>query len=466
MKVVASVLSIQRIGVLLSLLAVLLVVPYPTAADEESATNKGDQAGGEKAGENPEDVVEFDGIFEPLRFAEVILRPREWSTFTVVRAVEHGSRVERGDTLVELEMADIDRAIDQADVDLTLARLGLEDAELKLELFQQTNRMSVAAAQRTARKAHEDFDEFIARGKDETRASLEQSLLSAKNRLDYEREELKQLEQMYEADDLTEQTEEIILRRTRDDVQASEFSFKRVESNVDRSLKYDLQRTQEQLETAMREADIALEEVTNTHQRRVRQEELAVEKKRTEVTQLQEKLKSLRADRKIMKIVATLDGFVYYGGQNRGKWSDPAAASTALGPGGSLKANQVVLTVVAPGRLAVRATVAEDHLRHVVPGHAVKLTPVAFPDRELKGRIKSLSPIPIAEGKFDAVLRVLDLAEPAIVAGMKCKISVGSEKDDEEDDDEEDDDEEDDDDEDDDEEDDDEEDDDEEDDDE
>ena len=53
--------------------------------------------------------------------------------------------------------------------------------------------------------------------------ATEFSLKMAKEVLEYEQEELHQLEKMYKADDITEETEQIVLKRARDTVERAKF---------------------------------------------------------------------------------------------------------------------------------------------------------------------------------------------------------------------------------------------------
>ena len=53
----------------------------------------------------------------------------------------------------------------------------------------------------------------------------------AKDYLEYQKEELRQLEKMYGADDLTEETEEIVLKRQRDAVELAIFSLQRARTS-------------------------------------------------------------------------------------------------------------------------------------------------------------------------------------------------------------------------------------------
>ncbi len=72
----------------------------------------------------------------------------------------------------------------------------------------------------------------------------------AKVVLEYQQEELRQLEKMYKADDITEETEEIVLRRARDNVEQAKFMLEFAQLNHDHALKFDLPRKEEQVNEA------------------------------------------------------------------------------------------------------------------------------------------------------------------------------------------------------------------------
>jgi hypothetical protein len=67
--------------------------------------------------------------------------------------------------------------------------------------------------------------------------------------------------------------------------------------------------------------------------------------------------------------------------------------------------------------------VAEKDLARVTVGYPAKVMPKAFPEVRLGARVRSVSAVPVAAGRFDAVL---DLAEehPRLSAGMEAEVRV------------------------------------------
>lgn len=76
--------------------------------------------------------VSLDGYFEARDRHEVDIRTKVWSDLEVVKAVEHGAHVKRGDPLVKLNMEKIDEAIKAARNEKQLADVTVKLAEADL----------------------------------------------------------------------------------------------------------------------------------------------------------------------------------------------------------------------------------------------------------------------------------------------------------------------------------------------
>ncbi len=379
--------------------------------------------------EAKQDEVTLQGVFEATKISEIVLRPQEWSMLTVAESVEHGTQVDKGDTLLKLDREKIDTAIREAESALANEKLSLETAEIKFALARRSQALAMAATETAERVANEDFKEFVTSGRDRQVVSAKRSVQSAKDSLAYQQEELKQLERMYEADDLTEETEEIILKRTRDAVERAAYFLTTAVDSERRNLAFTIPRSEESMRVELKQATLALEEARKTAPISLKQQELAIKKQRKSLEDNTQKLKRLRADRKLLEIRSPRAGIVYYGGSKRGKWSDAATVGAMLQPGGTLKPKAVVMTVVQTSPLLVRVSVPETDLRFVRPGTKAVITPVAYPDEKLHGKVKSVSLIPISDGVFDGTLSV-DLGESKgqIVPGMKAKVAISKEK--------------------------------------
>ncbi len=96
-----------------------------------------------------------------------------------------------------------------------------------------------------------------------------------------------------------------------------------------------------------------------------------------------------------------------------------------LRPQGTIPPNQVVMTIVEPRPMDVRATVSEDDLGDLRPGLPGTAVPTGYPELRLPVDLDSVSDIPIGPGRFDGRLNVhLKGKSKLLMPGMTCKIKL------------------------------------------
>ncbi len=403
--------------------------------DDEDAKGKDDKKDKAKKPAKKAQTVKMSGSFVASEAVEVMRRPEEWTTMRVLSAVEHGEKVRLGETLVELDAEKLDLAIKDYKHDVELAEISLKQAEKSLELLERSTPIKLDAAERAEKRASDELKRFLTVGRDSMVEAAEFSLQNAKNFLDYQSEELKQLEAMYEADDLTEETEEIVLKRTRNTVKTAEFSLERAKLSYDREMKMELPRTEHRYQVAVKEAAIELARAKETIPAALEAARLKLAKQRLSMAKSETKLKRMLEDRKTMTIKSPAKGVVYYGQCKKGKWSDSSTLATSLRKGGSLKSGQVFMTIVKMRPLHITTAVTEKDLRHIEEGLEVSVKATAFPDLELTGEIEEVSAIPVASGRFAVTVSVDLPKDTKVVPGMSCSVEyeVPSDEDDSDD---------------------------------
>jgi len=370
--------------------------------------------------------VELSGVFEAQRGWPVSINPQTWSNFTVIKAVEHGQHVQQGETLVTLEMKEIDEQLYDLNQTVRLNKLALQVADTELELARTTLPLDLAAGAQAKKIADEELQDFLTIGRSYLLESAAFSLKSAQQSLEYSEEELKQLEKMYKADDLTEETEEIVLKRARNEVEQGKFYLKGTEQRTKRAIEQTVPRQEQQLTEAAQRADIALTKLRATLPVSLEKQQIEREKQLVDNQRTEKKLQDLMADRKSMAVESPAEGDVYYGRATRGKWPGVDAMSSQLQPGGKLSPNTVFMTVVARRPLGIRADVPEKDLHRLANGQQGVAIPAGYPELKLPATIDSVSPFPVGPGTFDGQVRVelQDETAKAVVAGMACTVRI------------------------------------------
>ena len=285
----------------------------------------------------------------------------------------------------------------------------------------------MAAATRAKNQADEDVKRFFDIEKPDAVRTAHFTVKLNGEYLEYAREELRQLEKMYRSKDLTEETEEIILRRQRFQVDSREHFLKVAQLQRDQKLKVDLPRQEERVrENAVKQA-IDLEKARSLSPLNLSQKRLTAAKLKHELAKSVVKLADLRHDREAMTVHAPVDGLVYFGRCEQGHWPTAGAIALKLQKGGIIAPDEVFITVVAVRPIEIRATVEEKDLLGLtgpgmVKGHVMA---AVDPERRLPVRLTSILPVPREPGKFDAVFAV-ELGEDrsVIKPGMACSVKI------------------------------------------
>ncbi len=367
--------------------------------------------------------VNLKGTLEPQTMREVKLRPETWSTFKVVEAVKHGEEVERDDVLVEFETEDFDEAIADQRRKIELAEVALKLADANLSRLEETTPMDLASVERSKRHSDEDLEYFLKVDRPMSEKVANFNVETSENYLEYQKEELRQLEKMYEADDLTEETEEIILKRQRDAVERAEFFLERDKVQRDHRLETTLPRLTESMKLSNRRETLTLEESKVALNLALDRARLDLDKLKDQLEKEKEKLEDLEADRPLLEIKAPMDGLLYYGEFEDGEWSGAGSGLEKLKKGGSVSAKEVFMTVVKPRPLMIRLKVPEKDVAQFRPGLRGTVKPTGYSDMRLPATVTDVGKIPVAAGKFEAVLRVSTPEEAAaLMPGMACSV--------------------------------------------
>jgi len=365
----------------------------------------------------------FDGVFEAQQTAELVLRPAEWQGLTVMHAVEHGKTVRRGDVIVALELDKIDRALADLRTELRLSELSLKQAEEELRAIEALAPIDLAAAERAHKQTQEDFELYKGVFRPINIRSAEMMMKLADFRLQNAEEEMEQLEKMYKADDLTEETEKIVLKRAQMQLEVARFNREIAKVQFEDAMKRDIPRTDVRNEEAARRADITWQRTRVLAPVSLEKQRLEVEKLRVARARAEERFAKLSADREQMTVRAPIDGVVYYGACDRGRWG--SALGEQLQRGAAIQPNKVFATVVQPRPLAVRFNVAEKQLINARAGMKATIKPAALPEVRLEGIVDRVAAVPHGGGMFDAKITLAaEKSAESLMPGMTGEVKV------------------------------------------
>jgi len=266
-------------------------------------------------------AVTLKGLTEAKHAAELSVRLKAWSgPLLVAKAVAHGTAVKAGEVLIEFDTDKIDHALRDARQERDLAELNIRQAEEELPVLERQLPIDLAAAERGDTQAREDLKRFTDIEKPFALLAADFELRVVNYYLEDAKDELKQLQKMYRNKDLTEETEEIILKRYRQRVEQMEFYVKQEKLLIEKILKVDLPRREQTVIENAAKAALNLEKSRNVQPLTVRQKALALAKLRYDNDRAKERLRELEQDRAAMTVKAAADGLAYHGRYVRGQW--------------------------------------------------------------------------------------------------------------------------------------------------
>ncbi|MFO0262526.1 MAG: biotin/lipoyl-binding protein [Planctomycetota bacterium] len=368
--------------------------------------------------------VTVPGILFSRKTAEITVSPKTAQAFKVVSAVPHGSVVKTGDLLVEFDSEAFQDQLAEAERDLQAAEVAAKESQRELELFLEQHPIDVEQAELTWTQAQEDYKYFVEVEFPFDYKELEQSLKSAQDFLDYNHEELKQLEKMYKADDLTEESEEIVLRRARDDFNRSTFSFERTKQSSQRQREVGLPRLEKQRKTAHRLAELAYHRSRLELSLAEAKKRQAADKVKVALEKAARTLAELQADAGLFRVTAPIDGVVYYGKCVDGKWPGIAELGIKLRKHGAVQPNEIFLTVVDNSALAAVANVPEAEAAKLQLGQFARMAPTAYPEGRVAMKVAKIAPLPNTDGSFETEFELAQASQRRLVAGLNGSIKV------------------------------------------
>jgi len=351
----------------------------------------------------------FAATLWPEGLSSVVLEPAAWSEFTIEEIAPHGSRVVKGDVLVRFKRGSLDRKLDDLRRAVRTRELALSSHEWSFAKLEEEARLKQETARRAARIAAEELDYFTRTGRKAEEDEARDALEGSRRRLEAAREELKQLKMMYEADDLTEQTEEIILKRQQYAVESAELALRLAELGTARKLEVLLPRRLEELTAGARVAAIEWEKVEKNSPRDVERARVELEAARELTSREKADLADMEKDALLMELRAGSDGVFYHGVFREGRWVLGDAAKS-LEKGANAPLMRPFATLVPAGaKLRLTAHVDQATARSLVTGLVGSVVPAGREDLAFSARIAGGGDVPTGDGLFRVDLE----ADPA-----------------------------------------------------
>jgi len=349
------------------------------------------------------------------------IEPKTWTDYQIVDLAAHGSKVSKGDVLVRFDAENIDKKLVDVKRWLESNALNIAQAEADLKNLVETSPHKLDAYRRAAEIAKEENSYFTKTRRKATEETAAQAVEHKKQMLSNQKEELRQLTKMYAADDVTEETEEIILTRQKEDVVTAEFNLRMEELDYKRTLEVTLPREAVSLANNERDTAINLLKAEQDIPRAISLKKLELETLKTTHQREKDALAELEHDRTLFEIKAPSDGWFYHGPIENGRWTPTEAVKTLFKHGRPLPNRPFATFVPAKAKLGIVAFVEDGTARSLKDGLAGIAVLSGREDVEVPVKIAKIAETPGTDGTFRADLTATWPAEPATVAGASVQ---------------------------------------------
>jgi hypothetical protein len=366
----------------------------------------------------------FNATALPATATLIRLDVKAWADFEFTQLAAHGSSVAAGEALMKFDTEEIDKKLSDARRAFTASELNLAQAELEFKTLTELTPLKLEAARRAARNAAEEHAYFVKTRRKASEESAAQSLKRAKENLENAQEELKQLGKMYDADDLTEETEEIILVRQRDAVARAEFGLRMETLDHERTLKVTLPREAEALATAETEATLALAAAEQELPRKLTLQKIALEAAKTGFAREKENLAKLEADRKLFELKAPAAGWFYHGVIEDGRWTTGELVKTLVVNGKAPLKRPFATFIPATTKLNLVAFVDEATARTFTADLKGTATLGGREDLEIPVTLTTTASTPGTDGRYRANLEAALPEGVSLTPGNTAEIAL------------------------------------------
>ncbi len=368
----------------------------------------------------------FNVAVIPTEVTPILLPAEAWADFEIAEIAAHGSKVAAGDVLVRFDAEKFNQALADARRAFVKSETDLAQSKLDVKTLRETTPQKLDAARRAARDTKEELDYFTKTHRKISEGAAKRTLERAEFALVSAREELKQLRKMYEADDLTEETEEIILDRQKFQVSQAEFAFQSAQLDYKRTMEVAIPRKAETLAAAAKDAAIALAAAEEELPRKLKLAEAGLETAEIGHGRQKENLAKLERDAKSMTIKAPGAGWFYYGTLENGRWTagEPAKALLPNAKAPMKKAFATFVPATAP--LAVFAIADEATARSLAANQTGVASPTGRGDLSAPAKIVSAATVPDPSGYYQVRFEVDWPKDLVLVPGSTAQISLVS----------------------------------------
>jgi multidrug resistance efflux pump len=371
--------------------------------------------------------MQFDatGYFEAVDPVEVRLRFKQYTGELAINAiVPTGASVKKGDKLLEIDPVPLKKLLDAAENDLAMAKANLDKSEADFKLSEASEALTLKTQKDSLQDAEDAVKWWEQVDGPQMLKGWDLQVKQYQHNVDDRTDELNELKKMYKTEELTSATADIVVKRAVRGLEQAKIGLDMEKERIEKFKATAYPASKRTVTDALQKAKQALAslEVAQAH---VKAQWVSILfTSRTAAATAAQKVSELRGDLDKLTVVAPADGVVWYGQLAMGNWSgsDPKP----LRVGEKVAAQQMLMTVYAPGKLRVVADLAEAKYFSVPAGTKATITPTAFPEVRIEGKCDAVprTAITTQTGPIYPLVIGTGDVDSRLIPGMKASVHL------------------------------------------
>jgi len=355
---------------------------------------------------------------------QVSLKSEVEGQTTLIYLVPEGTRVKKGDLLVELDASRLQDDLIQQQISVDNAEAAFIRARENLAVAKNQAESNISKAELDYQFAQEDVKQYVEGVHPQEVKEAESNIKLAQEELERAYEKLKWSERLYEEKYIS-QTELEADRLTHNRAQ---LNWELAVASLKLLQEYTSKRKLAELESNVEQMQMALERVKLQANADIVQAEADLKAKETELSQQRSKFEKTKLQLARTKIEAPRDGLVVYatsvqgGGRHR---MEP------LQEGQAVRERQELIYLPSAESMMAEVQIHESSLEKVRIGLPVRVTVDALPGQVFKGRVAKIAPLPDAQSAWlNPDLKVyptqihLENTNQELRTGMNCQAEI------------------------------------------
>lgn len=354
---------------------------------------------------------------------QIIIRNDLERSAKIMFIVEEGTQVKQGDLLVELDVTELEQFLVERRIRVQTAESSLVYAQENLKVVENQGQADIEQAELRYKFAQQDLQKYI----DGEFPRLEKA---AEAKITLAEQELSRAKEMYEWSQKL--FEEKYLARSelqRDELSANkaDLDLQLAKTDLELLKDYTYTRQLDQLNSDVRQAEMALERAKRKHAATMAQATAELKARTARYEDERAELKEDEDEIARAKKYAPIDGMVLYSSSVE-NWRDDREP---IRYGTTVHRQQEIIYLPTTAAFNADIKILEVNLRKIALGMPARVIVDAMQGKVFSGRVAQIAAVPDADRwytnpnlKVYSTVITLDSMDPALRNGMSCRVEV------------------------------------------